>query len=182
MISAFDWLFNSHCLSLSILWFQSDISSVSLSGECNCGEHRSSRGHGHLTFPVPVLPVCSQQHRQPDHTPRWHHGGRSRWTSGRDIGVRQERRRRYRRIPLCVWTWCHHGVSCWRHDCVSSALLDMTINQFLKSLGLEHLRDIFQREQVLTHSLTHAHVHTLMHERTYACTHTHTHPCITHSG
>ncbi|KAM6975395.1 poly [ADP-ribose] polymerase tankyrase-1 isoform 1-T1 [Tautogolabrus adspersus] len=28
-------------------------------------------------------------------------------------------------------------------------LLDMTINQFLKSLGLEHLRDIFQREQVL---------------------------------
>lgn len=24
----------------------------------------------------------------------------------------------------------------------------MTINQFLKSLGLEHLRDIFQREQV----------------------------------
>uniref|UniRef100_A0AAX7VQ21 Poly [ADP-ribose] polymerase n=1 Tax=Astatotilapia calliptera TaxID=8154 RepID=A0AAX7VQ21_ASTCA len=28
------------------------------------------------------------------------------------------------------------------------ALLDMTINQFLKSLGLEHLRDIFQREQI----------------------------------
>lgn len=27
----------------------------------------------------------------------------------------------------------------------------MTINQFLKSLGLEHLRDIFQREQVKTH-------------------------------
>ncbi|XP_077442031.1 poly [ADP-ribose] polymerase tankyrase-1 isoform X1 [Vanacampus margaritifer] len=27
-------------------------------------------------------------------------------------------------------------------------LLDMTINQFLKSLGLEHLRDIFQREQI----------------------------------
>lgn len=25
----------------------------------------------------------------------------------------------------------------------------MTINQFLKSVGLEHLRDIFQREQVL---------------------------------
>lgn len=24
----------------------------------------------------------------------------------------------------------------------------MTINQFLKSVGLEHLRDIFQREQV----------------------------------
>lgn len=32
---------------------------------------------------------------------------------------------------------------------VSAALLDMTISQFLKSLGLEHLRDIFQREQVL---------------------------------
>lgn len=31
---------------------------------------------------------------------------------------------------------------------VCAALLDMTINQFLKSLGLEHLRDIFQREQV----------------------------------
>uniref|UniRef100_A0A3Q2GK49 Poly [ADP-ribose] polymerase n=1 Tax=Cyprinodon variegatus TaxID=28743 RepID=A0A3Q2GK49_CYPVA len=30
----------------------------------------------------------------------------------------------------------------------ASALLDMTINQFLKSLGLEHLRDIFQREQI----------------------------------
>ncbi|KAG7216589.1 hypothetical protein INR49_023298 [Caranx melampygus] len=28
------------------------------------------------------------------------------------------------------------------------SLLDMTINQFLKSLGLEHLRDIFQREQL----------------------------------
>uniref|UniRef100_UPI0025AE8597 poly [ADP-ribose] polymerase tankyrase-1 isoform X1 n=1 Tax=Doryrhamphus excisus TaxID=161450 RepID=UPI0025AE8597 len=27
-------------------------------------------------------------------------------------------------------------------------LLDMTINQFLKSLGLDHLRDIFQREQI----------------------------------
>lgn len=26
----------------------------------------------------------------------------------------------------------------------------MTISQFLKSVGLEHLRDIFQREQVLT--------------------------------
>lgn len=32
---------------------------------------------------------------------------------------------------------------------VRAALLDMTINQFLKSLGLEHLRDIFQREQVI---------------------------------
>lgn len=31
---------------------------------------------------------------------------------------------------------------------VCAALLDMTINQFLKNLGLEHLRDIFQREQV----------------------------------
>uniref|UniRef100_A0A3Q2W849 Poly [ADP-ribose] polymerase n=1 Tax=Haplochromis burtoni TaxID=8153 RepID=A0A3Q2W849_HAPBU len=30
----------------------------------------------------------------------------------------------------------------------ATALLDMTINQFLKSLGLEHLRDIFQREQI----------------------------------
>ncbi|KAM6902875.1 poly [ADP-ribose] polymerase tankyrase-1-like isoform 1-T1 [Xenentodon cancila] len=30
----------------------------------------------------------------------------------------------------------------------SETLLDMTINQFLKSLGLEHLRDIFQREQI----------------------------------
>uniref|UniRef100_A0A4W6BVC5 Poly [ADP-ribose] polymerase n=1 Tax=Lates calcarifer TaxID=8187 RepID=A0A4W6BVC5_LATCA len=30
----------------------------------------------------------------------------------------------------------------------ADALLDMTINQFLKSLGLEHLRDIFQREQI----------------------------------
>ncbi|XP_072311345.1 poly [ADP-ribose] polymerase tankyrase-1-like [Eucyclogobius newberryi] len=31
---------------------------------------------------------------------------------------------------------------------VTPALLDMTINQFLKSLGLEHLREIFQREQI----------------------------------
>lgn len=31
----------------------------------------------------------------------------------------------------------------------------MNISQFLKSLGLEHLRDIFEREQVcLTHRLT----------------------------
>ncbi|CAL8318004.1 unnamed protein product [Lota lota] len=28
-------------------------------------------------------------------------------------------------------------------------LLDMTVSQFLKSLGLEHLQDIFQREQIL---------------------------------
>lgn len=28
------------------------------------------------------------------------------------------------------------------------AMLDMNISQFLKSLGLEHLRDIFEREQV----------------------------------
>lgn len=27
-------------------------------------------------------------------------------------------------------------------------ILDMNISQFLKSLGLEHLRDIFEREQV----------------------------------
>lgn len=27
-------------------------------------------------------------------------------------------------------------------------MLDMNISQFLKSLGLEHLRDIFEREQV----------------------------------
>uniref|UniRef100_A0A7N8YPA6 Poly [ADP-ribose] polymerase n=1 Tax=Mastacembelus armatus TaxID=205130 RepID=A0A7N8YPA6_9TELE len=33
-------------------------------------------------------------------------------------------------------------------DALPSSLLDMTINQFLKSLGLEHLRDIFQREQI----------------------------------
>uniref|UniRef100_A0A8C9XVR5 Poly [ADP-ribose] polymerase n=1 Tax=Sander lucioperca TaxID=283035 RepID=A0A8C9XVR5_SANLU len=31
---------------------------------------------------------------------------------------------------------------------VHTPLLDMTINQFLKSLGLEHLRDTFQREQI----------------------------------
>lgn len=30
----------------------------------------------------------------------------------------------------------------------SIAVLDMNISQFLKSLGLEHLRDIFEREQV----------------------------------
>lgn len=28
------------------------------------------------------------------------------------------------------------------------AMLDMNISQFMKSLGLEHLRDIFEREQV----------------------------------
>ena len=27
-------------------------------------------------------------------------------------------------------------------------MLDMNISQFLKTLGLEHLRDIFEREQV----------------------------------
>lgn len=30
----------------------------------------------------------------------------------------------------------------------SAAVLDMNISQFLKSLGLEQLRDIFEREQV----------------------------------
>lgn len=45
---------------------------------------------------------------------------------------------------------CRLNVFNSRHLYVSAALLDMTINQFLKSLGLEHLRDIFQREQVLT--------------------------------
>lgn len=32
--------------------------------------------------------------------------------------------------------------------CFLVAMLDMNISQFLKSLGLEHLRDIFEREQV----------------------------------
>lgn len=32
--------------------------------------------------------------------------------------------------------------------CNIVAMLDMNISQFLKSLGLEHLRDIFEREQV----------------------------------
>ncbi len=44
---------------------------------------------------------------------------------------------------------------CWRR-CFTDlsslffivAMLDMNISQFLKSLGLEHLRDIFEREQV----------------------------------
>uniref|UniRef100_A0A672ZF48 Poly [ADP-ribose] polymerase n=1 Tax=Sphaeramia orbicularis TaxID=375764 RepID=A0A672ZF48_9TELE len=39
-------------------------------------------------------------------------------------------------VTKCFWSF------------VPAALLDMTINQFLKSLGLEHLRDIFQREQI----------------------------------
>uniref|UniRef100_A0A671X6A5 Poly [ADP-ribose] polymerase n=1 Tax=Sparus aurata TaxID=8175 RepID=A0A671X6A5_SPAAU len=43
---------------------------------------------------------------------------------------------------------CRLNVFNSRHLYVSAALLDMTINQFLKSLGLEHLRDIFQREQI----------------------------------
>uniref|UniRef100_A0AAQ5YG20 Poly [ADP-ribose] polymerase n=1 Tax=Amphiprion ocellaris TaxID=80972 RepID=A0AAQ5YG20_AMPOC len=34
------------------------------------------------------------------------------------------------------------------HTVKTGTLLDMTINQFLKSLGLEHLREIFQREQI----------------------------------
>lgn len=33
---------------------------------------------------------------------------------------------------------------CW----LTVTMLDMNISQFLKSLGLEHLRDIFEREQV----------------------------------
>lgn len=33
-------------------------------------------------------------------------------------------------------------------------MLDMNISQFLKSLGLEHLRDIFEREQVSASSWT----------------------------
>lgn len=33
-------------------------------------------------------------------------------------------------------------------------MLDMNISQFLKSLGLEHLRDIFEREQVSANSWT----------------------------
>lgn len=32
--------------------------------------------------------------------------------------------------------------------CPAVAMLDMNISQFLKSLGLEHIRDIFEREQV----------------------------------
>uniref|UniRef100_A0A8C6PNV9 Poly [ADP-ribose] polymerase n=1 Tax=Nothobranchius furzeri TaxID=105023 RepID=A0A8C6PNV9_NOTFU len=38
--------------------------------------------------------------------------------------------------------------SCLKPQATVVTLLDMTINQFLKSLGLEHLRDIFQREQI----------------------------------
>uniref|UniRef100_A0A3Q2YLW9 Poly [ADP-ribose] polymerase n=1 Tax=Hippocampus comes TaxID=109280 RepID=A0A3Q2YLW9_HIPCM len=43
----------------------------------------------------------------------------------------------------------YHLTECsyWQ-KITSVALLDMTINQFLKSLGLEHLRDVFQREQI----------------------------------
>lgn len=33
-------------------------------------------------------------------------------------------------------------------------MLDMNISQFLKSLGLEHLRDIFEREQVSANNWT----------------------------
>lgn len=40
---------------------------------------------------------------------------------------------------------CHHLTVCVN---VIVAMLDMNISQFLKSLGLEHLRDIFEREQV----------------------------------
>lgn len=35
-------------------------------------------------------------------------------------------------------------------------MLDMNISQFLKSLGLEHLRDIFEREQVSGNSWTYS--------------------------
>ena len=44
-------------------------------------------------------------------------------------------------VVVAVITWCLLG-------CVAVAMLDMNISQFLKTLGLEHLRDIFEREQV----------------------------------
>ncbi|CAG04910.1 unnamed protein product, partial [Tetraodon nigroviridis] len=63
-------------------------------GEC---QHRCDRRRGHLAVPVAVLPVGGQQHRQPDHAPRRPHGGRGHRISGRDVRVRQEGGRRYRR-------------------------------------------------------------------------------------
>lgn len=36
----------------------------------------------------------------------------------------------------------------FEHSVFTVTMLDMNISQFLKSLGLEHLRDIFEREQV----------------------------------
>lgn len=40
------------------------------------------------------------------------------------------------------------GRSCSRLMSSTVTMLDMNISQFLKSLGLDHLRDIFEREQV----------------------------------
>lgn len=131
------------------------ISSLPHSGERKCGEYRCNRGRGHLPLSLPVLPVRSQQHRQPVHTPGWHHCGRGHRTSRRSVWIWQKGRRMYVRIRgwFFLLQRCHRcrlNVFNSRHLYVSTALLDMTINQFLKSLGLEHLRDIFQREQVLT--------------------------------
>lgn len=47
-------------------------------------------------------------------------------------------------ILLACWI-CSCGV------CIPVAMLDMNIGQFLKSLGLEHIREIFEREQVSVH-------------------------------
>lgn len=138
-----------------IIWLN-QISSFPRSGERKCGEYRCDRGRGHLPLSLPVLPVRSQQHRQPLHTPGWHQCGWGHRTSRRSIWIRQKGRRKY--VQIRSWFFllqrchrCRWNVSNSWHLCVSTALLDMTINQFLKSLGLEHLRDIFQREQVLTH-------------------------------
>lgn len=67
------------------------------SGERECGEHGYGRGRGHLAVDVAVLPVGSQQHRQPDHAPRRAHGGRGHRIGRRGVRVRQEGGRRYRR-------------------------------------------------------------------------------------
>lgn len=40
------------------------------------------------------------------------------------------------------------GCCCSRLMSSTVTMLDMNISQFLKSLGLDHLRDIFEREQV----------------------------------
>lgn len=53
-----------------------------------------------------------------------------------------------RGLPLRTYPFLLTAQNLPNDIVVSAALFDMTINQFLKSLGLEHLRDIFRREQV----------------------------------
>lgn len=85
------------------------------SGERRRGERGRSRGRGHLALAVALLPVGSQQHRQPDHAPRRHHGGRRSGGRGRRrLVLGPEGRGRWMCVSVGLGWWVMGVAECER--------------------------------------------------------------------